>query len=226
MCKGKIYGLIFLLALAQLAPAQNKQSANALLWRITGNGLTKPSYLFGTVHLRNKSLFNFSDSLYHSIENADGFAMELDPEDISTAVADQMESSGDMVMLKDKLNRSDYEAFRKKLNKEFGINADELTVREYNKLREKLVMPDDSPDDMSTFMDAWLYSIAKNRGKTIRGLEDLRDQLPEAEEPDDEPDPRNVNHLFRQVKQGKLYVKQMLEWYLEQTYKCWKSIRS
>ncbi|WP_379089900.1 hypothetical protein [Pedobacter sp. UC225_65] len=31
--------------------AQNKNKDNALLWKIEGNGLQKPSYLFGTVHM-------------------------------------------------------------------------------------------------------------------------------------------------------------------------------
>ena len=31
--------------------AQQKPDEKSLLWRISGNGLTKPSYLFGTMHL-------------------------------------------------------------------------------------------------------------------------------------------------------------------------------
>ncbi|MBC8172521.1 MAG: TraB/GumN family protein, partial [Chitinophagales bacterium] len=30
----------------------------SLLWEISGNGLTKPSYLFGTVHLIDKKDFH------------------------------------------------------------------------------------------------------------------------------------------------------------------------
>jgi uncharacterized protein YbaP (TraB family) len=51
---------------------------NTLLWRISGHGLSKPSYLFGTLHLQDKRLFNFGDSLYQSIEAVDGFALEID----------------------------------------------------------------------------------------------------------------------------------------------------
>jgi uncharacterized protein YbaP (TraB family) len=49
-----------------------------LLWRISGNGLSKPSYLYGTMHLQDKRLFNFGDSLYQSMEAVDGFAVEVD----------------------------------------------------------------------------------------------------------------------------------------------------
>jgi uncharacterized protein YbaP (TraB family) len=48
------------------------------LWRISGNGLQKPSYLYGTIHLQDKRLFQFSDSLYQALEKVEGFALEID----------------------------------------------------------------------------------------------------------------------------------------------------
>src|ERR1700761_8824062 len=51
-----------------------------LLWEITGNGLKKPSYLFGTMHVSSKLVFHLSDSFYLDIKNADVVALELDPQ--------------------------------------------------------------------------------------------------------------------------------------------------
>src|SRR5215471_4552193 len=48
----------------------------SLLWEITGNGLSKPSYLFGTMHVSNKMVFHLSDSFYLGIKNADVVALE------------------------------------------------------------------------------------------------------------------------------------------------------
>jgi uncharacterized protein YbaP (TraB family) len=50
----------------------------SLLWEITGNGLTKPSYLFGTMHVSSKMVFHLSDSFYLGIKNADVVALETD----------------------------------------------------------------------------------------------------------------------------------------------------
>ncbi|TAL43493.1 MAG: hypothetical protein EPN92_10135, partial [Chitinophagaceae bacterium] len=36
----------------------------SLLWEITGNGIKKPSYLFGTMHVSSKIAFHLSDSFY------------------------------------------------------------------------------------------------------------------------------------------------------------------
>ena len=50
-------------------PAQKIQPKKypALLWEITGNGLKKPSYLFGTMHVSSKMVFHLSDSFYFGI---------------------------------------------------------------------------------------------------------------------------------------------------------------
>ncbi len=54
------------------------QQVSSLLWEISGNGLEKPSYLFGTVHRNDKEYFNFSDSVYFALEQVDGIMTESD----------------------------------------------------------------------------------------------------------------------------------------------------
>lgn len=73
---------ILLLSFAFSAGAQRhiEKKYPALLWEITGNGLKKPSYLFGTMHVSSKLVFHLSDSFYLDIKNADVVALELDPQ--------------------------------------------------------------------------------------------------------------------------------------------------
>ncbi len=52
----------------------------SLLWVITGNGLKKPSYLFGTMHVSNKLAFNLGDSFYNAIRSVEVVALETNPE--------------------------------------------------------------------------------------------------------------------------------------------------
>src|SRR5580704_11084970 len=80
---GKQFGILIILLLHILiVPAQEKKGKKypALLWEITGNGLKKPSYLFGTMHVSSKMVFHLSDSFYLGIKNADVVALELDPQ--------------------------------------------------------------------------------------------------------------------------------------------------
>ncbi|HEV2481943.1 MAG TPA: TraB/GumN family protein [Puia sp.] len=74
--------LCFFLSFAFSAGAQRhiEKKYPALLWEITGNGLKKPSYLFGTMHVSSKLVFHLSDSFYLDIKNADVVALELDPQ--------------------------------------------------------------------------------------------------------------------------------------------------
>src|SRR6476620_8898601 len=50
----------------------------SLLWEITGPGMKKPSYLFGTMHVSSKMVFHLSDSFYIGLKNADVVALETD----------------------------------------------------------------------------------------------------------------------------------------------------
>jgi uncharacterized protein YbaP (TraB family) len=50
------------------------------LWEISGNGLKKPSYLFGTMHVSDKLAFHLGDSFYTAIKSADIVALETNPE--------------------------------------------------------------------------------------------------------------------------------------------------
>src|SRR5690349_25157644 len=62
---------------AQVKPVQKYPS---LLWEITGNGLSRPSYLFGTMHVSSKMVFHLPDSFYLGIKNCDVVALETNPE--------------------------------------------------------------------------------------------------------------------------------------------------
>jgi uncharacterized protein YbaP (TraB family) len=59
-----------------------------LLWRISGNGLKKPSYLYGTMHVYDPRLFNLGDSLLQAISSSEGFANELDLNQITPMIVE------------------------------------------------------------------------------------------------------------------------------------------
>src|SRR3982750_3411995 len=59
---------------------KTEKKYQGLLWEISGNGLSKPSYLFGTMHVSNKLAFHLADSFYNAIKNTDMVALELNPE--------------------------------------------------------------------------------------------------------------------------------------------------
>lgn len=54
---------------------------NSLLWEIKANNKSKPSYLFGTIHLICPTDFSLSDSLKSAIKKTDQVALEVDMDD-------------------------------------------------------------------------------------------------------------------------------------------------
>lgn len=58
--------------------AQSTNSDHELLWEISGNGLKKTSYLFGSFHSNDKRLFNLSDSTFLALKNAEMIVLETD----------------------------------------------------------------------------------------------------------------------------------------------------
>ena len=57
----------------------SQQKYQSLLWEITGNGLEKPSYLYGTMHVSKKVAFRLDDVFYKALNESDCIALESDP---------------------------------------------------------------------------------------------------------------------------------------------------
>lgn len=65
----------------QNVPFVKQKNDNTLLWKVSGNGLKKPSFLFGTFHLLCKDDIHFSDQLKRAMKRCDTIYMELDMDD-------------------------------------------------------------------------------------------------------------------------------------------------
>src|SRR5215831_4039642 len=70
----KILLLLFTFCFIVFSYSQTKNNSKkypSLFWEITGNGLSRPSYLFGTMHVSSKMVFHLPDSFYLAIKSAD-----------------------------------------------------------------------------------------------------------------------------------------------------------
>lgn len=71
---------IILLFISQLNFAQKIQE-KSLLWEISGKNLTKPSYIFGTMHVMCQGDVVLTPEIEKSLQSADQIMMELDMDD-------------------------------------------------------------------------------------------------------------------------------------------------
>jgi len=169
-----IFCLIFFLVPERILSQQT--NGKTLLWRITGKNLAKPSYLFGTIHLTDKKLFFFGDSVYTAIENTQGFAIELNPDEFSGYLVNNMFDALQAKKIKEILSEKEFDKYGTQLSKKLNKPAGDITtsdiLREKNKWMNELM----GKNTMATFVDAYLYNIARRQGKWVGGIEDLSDQ--------------------------------------------------
>jgi uncharacterized protein len=64
------------------AASSKSKTNNTLLWEITGNGLTKPSYFFGTMHILCSDDATISPGLQNIIDNVGQIYLEIDMDDM------------------------------------------------------------------------------------------------------------------------------------------------
>lgn len=188
---------------------------NTLLWRISGKGLSRPSYLYGTMHLTDERLFNFSDSLLAAIQNNEGFAMELDPDEMMTMVVEQMvQEQLKSKLLKEAVSKKAFTKYAPLLAKRLHKPQDEITVKDVVQEQNKWMQDAYKQGTMPTFLDIYLYDIARRQGKWVGGVEDVQDQAGLLQDVFTESDLEFLTVDYSAT--GKKYLNTMIESYARQ----------
>jgi uncharacterized protein len=110
-----IYLLVFVFCMSCKAQ-KNKpiievsKTSNTLLWQVTGKGLKKPSYIFGTMHLLCAEDAVISNNLNKVLNKVDVIYMELKMDDLADMMgAMQYMNMKDGIKLKDLLTEQEYQ---------------------------------------------------------------------------------------------------------------------
>ncbi|MEO6980583.1 MAG: TraB/GumN family protein, partial [Mucilaginibacter sp.] len=167
--------LIIILISAFASAAFSQQKSNySLLWRISGKGLSKPSYLFATMHVKDKRVFNFSDSVMLSLQSCQRFAMEVHPDTLMIKMFASLQNPDSLRSLDKMLGKADYEKLAKKFKDKNGYDIGKTDPM----VLESLMKPaDNKPGDKVSFIDAYLYGMARTLNKNVLGLEDVASQF-------------------------------------------------
>ncbi len=163
---------IVLLILFSSAFAQTKKYSS-LLWEITGNGLRKPSYLFGTMHVSSKMVFHLSDSFYYAIKNVDEVALEQNPlywqrdmmriGDEEKKITGYMRNGANNYITEKSFQLDKYEDdIRAALTDEPQV-VNSLLYRNYQAQEDY---------EENTYLDLYIYQTGRKLGKKAAGVED------------------------------------------------------
>ncbi|MFA5046026.1 MAG: TraB/GumN family protein [Paludibacter sp.] len=153
-----------------------------LFWKISGNGLSKPSYLFGTHHLIEKDQIKDFDKILAYAGETDAVVGEMD---MSNMLGMQMKMMKAVMMkdttMKELLSDSDYVLVDNELKKVVGMGLDKL-----GKMKPMMLS---TMYSLMTYMksmnlkkqpeavDVLFQKQAKKEKKSIIGLETVEQQI-------------------------------------------------
>jgi uncharacterized protein YbaP (TraB family) len=179
--------LLVLLVAPVISQAQHsKRAGYQLLWRIEGPGISSPSYLFGTMHLTERRVFEFSDSVLVAFRSADAFAMEID---MDSAMTYMLAPGGPLQDTTNFMRRlftaEEYQFVDSLVKKKSGVRIAQLNLKRLWFI-EKLLQEEQEVINKTAgsgakaenvFLDGWLHQKATFLGKPIHSLERLTNQL-------------------------------------------------
>lgn len=172
-----VYLLIGLLSISLPNKAQQKKTENSLLWEISGNGLQKSSYLFGTYHFAGKDFIDTMKVLQTKLSIADVIVGELIIDStLATKLAPHMVMKNNFL---DKLLTAEqYQLVANYLKKISGYDlqlfnsmkpvAVQLTMMQF--MAPKTISATNPP------LDQYIQDYGTGKGKKLIGLETVEDQ--------------------------------------------------
>ncbi|MGV3529027.1 MAG: TraB/GumN family protein [Flavisolibacter sp.] len=152
---------------------------NTLLWRISGNGLQQPSYLFGTMHLLCAEDIDLSDSLRSAISRSSNVYLELQMDNMMEMMGamQHMGMRGDTT-LADLLSDAEYDKVRSYFEEHNTLLPFTLLETFKPLLAASLIAEQQAKTcDNMIAMEQLIMEEAKANDKKIKGLETMDYQL-------------------------------------------------
>ncbi|WP_138995030.1 TraB/GumN family protein [Larkinella sp. C7] len=199
--------------------------SQSLLWKVSGNGLKKPSYLFGTYHIMKDSYLKQNPKIKSAYEGAEGVVVETE---VDSSAMLSMAMRGLMLdkSLDKLLSQTDYKLVADEFKKGTGYD-----LALFNQMKPivtatmlSLAYVQKESDTLNSFtglpLDLYFASDGRKRQKTVSALETMEEQM--AFLFDHDPVEKQAQNLVEMVKEKdemhdmsksvtELYLKQDLQ---------------
>ena len=166
-----VVGLLFL-----ASSILGQETYNSLCWKISGKGLKKESYLYGTFHTADKRVFEFKDGVEEAFNKADIYAMELNMDQIDKGKMMQAMVMDSNKTLKTLLTEEDYNMVN-----QFFVDSIGMSLFLFNKMQPfmttQMVATKGLNNDNENALDIHWFNVAKTQGKELVGLETMEEQI-------------------------------------------------
>jgi uncharacterized protein YbaP (TraB family) len=161
-------GLVLLLGL-ETANAQ-KPTSKATLWEISGNGIEKPSYIFGTIHMMCQQDYEMSDKVKKIVSESDKIVLEVDLDEPSiNAKMQKLSLNEGMKNLKSDIPSEKLEMVDKYFKSNYGNGLDRLGVLKPFVLNSMVSIK--AMDCQIVQYEQEFIKLAKQQEKEVIGLE-------------------------------------------------------
>jgi uncharacterized protein len=157
------------------ANAQVKTNDNSLLWEVSGNGLTKPSYLFGTVHMICGKDYVLKSKVKDAFAKTDKLALEINMADPNEIAYMQQALMGAELLSK-KLTPTQLAELEGILKTQVGIGVKEVDSYTMAAVMSLLAVKSFGCQDIKVY-EMELMDKAKEDKKEIIGLETIKEQM-------------------------------------------------
>ena len=153
-----------------------KSSKRTLLWRLSSPAAPADSFLFGTMHVRDRRAFGALDAVYKAIEYCETFAAETDLNQFGATANFSAFQLPEGKTLDQLLPIKKYEKLRRIIRKAMQIDIEKLRYFQpiiiANLIDESLLMK-----DMPFSLDQHLWRYAEQHGKKTIGIETPAEQM-------------------------------------------------
>lgn len=187
----------FLLLAITLATALAQESS--LLWKVSGNGLQKDSYLFGTIHLICKDEFKVDDRILAAFNESERLVMELDVSDPQLmAKMQQISVNPGMKNLQSDLDPEDAKILDEFLIAHYGVGLAQLGVLKPFILSTMAMVKTITCEELQGYEPFFVEEATKSK-KSIVGLETPEYQIGIF---DQIPQDAQLSELIKMLKEG------------------------
>lgn len=210
--------LIAFLGFSIVVAAQTKKAGNSLLWEISGNGLKKPSYLFGTHHLIPAKFADTMKVLQDKLKSADGVVGEI------VMDSTMQKKMAPFLMMKDNtLDSLLTKAEFKEVEDYFKTKQPGFELKAMNNFKPAMValmiMFFDNPDmlkDVGEGIDNSFQAYAKKNAKSLYGLETAEYQGALLFDGDLQKQKKALLKSIREIAKSKQKMQELKTYYLTQ----------
>lgn len=191
------------------------QKNNCLLWKFKDKEIDSYSYVYGTIHLRDKKVYFLMDEIKKYIENSDFFVAEYDLDDNRQ---DEIVASMQMPEGKHLRNYFSDKKFikaRKIIQKSFGLDIDKLGFLKPIAL-ENMLTEMSFNSDFNLPLDFELWNFAKNSGKNLIGAESTDSRIKILKKLSLKQQIKSLKQIIRNVRKYRNKLNRITNYYVNQ----------